>query len=83
MYLEPDEAIDLCDEILEDLGKVRGAVEEGRISNAQAAEEFVESVEEKVEDMREWIDANSRCTEGQARALNRMAEGTRKWLSYS
>jgi spore coat protein CotH len=69
LYGDADAALAFCDELLEDVEDL-----------PEAAEDFAADVSEKVESMREWIDANSRCTERMAEALLNMRRGADRWV---
>lgn len=45
----------------------------------ERAEDFAESVREKIEDMRSWVEERERVTQRQEDALANMAEGVRRW----
>lgn len=47
---------------------------------AEAATEFVDSVGEKLDDMREWIAENTHVTAAQEEAIRNIAAGAKKWL---
>jgi len=63
------EGIHIAESILEDIPSIP---EEG--------EEFAESVEEKVQSMREWMEEKEWVTPAMAAALRNMREGVDKWL---
>lgn len=63
------DALDLCDEILENLDDI-----------PVAGEEFADSVREGVESVREWIGTHDAVTDKQATALENWAEGVGRWL---
>ena len=67
--MDPDSALQICDELLEDLQDL-----------PEAAEEFAESVHEKVRDVQEWIEARDFVTHGQEFLLRRLRRGVDKWL---
>jgi hypothetical protein len=46
----------------------------------EEAEEFGESVREKLEDIMGWAEARNHITEGQVAAVENMDAGVRKWL---
>lgn len=64
-----EEAAELCDEILEKLHEL-----------PDRAEEFKESVEGKVESMKEWILEHEKVTDKQADSLENMMAGAERWL---
>lgn len=69
MSMDYEDAIELADEILamcEDL--------------PERAEDFRDSIETKVKDMREWIEENQYVTERMATALENMHGGVTAWL---
>lgn len=66
-----DEAIDLLDEL-------DGLLDE--IEDIDAAADFHESVKEKADSMRRWIEDREYATVGQVTALENMIVGCRRWL---
>lgn len=66
-----EQAIDLCESILSDLEQ---------LSDVEAAEEFSDSVAEKVNGIKETIERRQDVTANQERALNNMNEGVQRWL---
>ena len=66
----PDQAIDLCDVILDQL------LDE----LPDEASDFRASVEERVTDMRQWVVERGHVTERQAEALQNMRAGCERWL---
>jgi hypothetical protein len=77
-YYDPDEALAFCDALLDDLDEVVRRYENDELPDG--AEDFATSVKPKVEDMREWIDMNSRVTDGIVGALRNIRRGTDAWL---
>ena len=69
--MEPFEAIELCDEILETLLP----------DLPDQASDFAVSVEDKVTDMRDWILERDHVTDRQADALLNMKFGCERWLN--
>jgi hypothetical protein len=67
--MEPDEALDLAEEILTDLDDL-----------PERAEDFKESVLEKVTGMKDWIEEHQAVTEKMATALQNIRAGVDKWL---
>lgn len=67
--MEANEALELANSILKDLGDL-----------PEEAAEFAESVERKVTDMAEWIESKDHCTEKQSTALQNMRAGVDRWL---
>lgn len=65
------QAVDLCESILSDLEQ---------LSDVEAAEEFSDSVTEKVKGIQETIERRQDVTANQERALNNMNEGVQRWL---
>jgi len=65
-----EDALEIADEILD------------MIDNdlPEEAEEFAESVEEKVRDIRNWIEDHRHVTERQVEALENMKRGCEKWM---
>jgi hypothetical protein len=66
-----DEAIDLLDELDGLLDDIEGI---------DAAADFYESVKEKADSMRRWIEDREYATVGQVTALENMIVGCRRWL---
>lgn len=66
---DPEEAIVLCNEILDLLEDM-----------PEAAEEFKDSVEQKVLDMHDWIDKHNHVTDKQMAALENMKGAVEKWI---
>jgi hypothetical protein len=66
-----DEAIDLLDEL-------DGLLDD--IEDIDAAADFYESVKEKADSMRMWIEDREYATIGQVTALENMIAGCRRWL---
>jgi hypothetical protein len=64
-----EEAVDLCDEIMDLLSEL-----------PEKAWDFRNSVEGKVQDMRDWIEQHRRCTPKQMEALRNMKKGAENWL---
>jgi hypothetical protein len=62
-------AVEWCDRILEDVENM-----------PSRAEEFGESVSEKVSLIQEWVEENEHITDGQRDALERMEASVRRWL---
>lgn len=63
------EALDFCDELLTDLDEL-----------PERAEDFRDSVREKVESIRDWVEEHETITERQAEALRNIRAGVDKWL---
>jgi hypothetical protein len=72
MALEMEDGLDLCDEILELIEEL-----------PDAASDFGESIKDKVESMREWIEENETVTPKMYTALENMKAGCAKWLERS
>ena len=64
-----EDALALCDEIRELLDDL-----------PERADDFAASVEEKVDDMAEWIADNEHVTPAQLQALENMKAGCERWL---
>ena len=64
-----EEALELCEEIEDLLGDL-----------PERAEDFAQSVGEKVDSMREWIEENEHVTEKMVDALENMKEGSERWM---
>lgn len=67
--MDYEEAIELCDEILASLEDL-----------PEQAEDFSDSVYEKVTSMRVWIEENERVTDKMISALENIQAGVSKWL---
>jgi hypothetical protein len=67
--VDTEEALELCDDILIDLDEL-----------PDAADEFAESVREKVESMSEWIQEHDKVTPKMVKALKNMKDGVARWL---
>jgi len=67
--MDYEEAIELCDDILSSLEDL-----------PEHAEDFSDSVHEKVTSMRDWIDENERVTDKMISALENIQSGVSKWL---
>lgn len=65
------DAVKLCDEILASLAD---------LPDSETAQNFSESVESKVTDMKQWIEENETVTEKQMSALENMNRGVQKWI---
>ena len=68
--MTPEDAIVLCDEILELIEEL-----------PDDAEDFGMQVGERVDDIKEWIEDNERCTDPQATALENMKAGVERWIN--
>lgn len=68
--LAAENAIDQCDAILENIDEL-----------PERAEEFGESVRQKVESMKMWIEENDYVTEKIQNSLNNMEEAVLRWLN--
>lgn len=68
------EAKQLCDEILD---MIENEVSEKAKDTAQ---DFFESVEEKVKNMQEWIEKNNHVTPKMVDSLKGMRSGVQKWI---
>jgi hypothetical protein len=66
---DPEGVIRFCAELIEAAGEL-----------PERAEDFAHSVTEKTESIAEWVDAESRVTEGQIEALRNMLAGVDRWL---
>jgi len=66
---EAREAVDIANSILADLEEL-----------PESADDFGESVGEKVRSMREWIERNNHVTSRQRSALENMRAGTDRWM---
>jgi Fe-S-cluster formation regulator IscX/YfhJ len=64
-----EDAVELCTEIVAELADL-----------PERAENFVESVEEKVLSIQDWIEDNKHVTDKQIEALKNMHLGVQKWL---
>lgn len=64
-----EEAIDLCNEIMQKASEVP---EEG--------EDFAESVAEKAESIKKWIQKHDEVTSAQASSLENMSEALDRWI---
>jgi len=64
-----EEAMELADDILSDLDDI-----------PERGEEFADSVREKVESMRIWIEENEKVTPLMIVALENMRQGVDRWL---
>lgn len=62
-------ALELCKELIAELADL-----------PERAEDFVESVEEKVLSIQEWIEENEHVTPKQLEALRNMRTGVHRWL---
>ncbi len=67
---QADDAIERCDNILK-------LIEEDL---PERAEDFGESVAEKVRDIRAWIEENDHATENQRKALENMEQAVLRWI---
>jgi hypothetical protein len=67
--MEPNDALELCSEILGLLDDL-----------PDRAEDFAASVEEKVQSMQEWIEEHGDCTANMGTALENMHAGVLRWL---
>jgi len=67
--MDHEEAIEYADEILSDLDNL-----------PERAEEFAESVREKVEGMKDWMEEHQAVTEKMVAALQNIRGGVDKWL---
>jgi hypothetical protein len=75
---DPDEAIDFCEKLSEDLEELERLVYNDELPDG--AGDFAGEVKPKVEDMKDWIDMNSRVTDRMAKALEGMRGGVDRWL---
>lgn len=66
---DPEIAIELCNEILDKLDEL-----------PEAAEEFSDSIKNKVLDIHEWVDSRNHCTKAQMGALENMLAGVERWI---
>lgn len=66
---DPQEAIEFCKELLSDLEDL-----------PERAEEFVDSVTEKVTSMMEWIEENEHVTDKMQDSLRNMRRGCDRWM---
>ena len=64
-----EEALELCEEIQDLLEEL-----------PDRAEDFGQSIGEKVSDMTQWIEENERVTPRQVNALENMRSGCEKWI---
>ena len=67
--MDPDEAIELCEEILEDCDEL-----------PERAQEFQESVQEKVKSVLDFVERTGRCSEKQASMLRNTSAAVKRWL---
>lgn len=75
---DPEEAMTFCDRLVEDLEEIERRVYNDELPDG--AEDFAGEVKPKVEDMRDWIDMNSRVTDRMAGALEGIRRGVDRWL---
>jgi hypothetical protein len=75
---DPDEAIAFCEKLLEDLEELERRVYNDELPDG--AGDFAGEVKVKVEDMKDWIDVNSRVTDRMAGALEGIRGGVDRWL---
>lgn len=66
---DPQEAVKFCNELLADLEDL-----------LERAEEFVDSVTEKVTSMMEWIEENNHITDKMQDSLRNMRRGCDRWM---
>lgn len=67
--LQADKAIEQCENILELLDDL-----------PERAEDFADSVREKVESIKGWIEENDHVTDGQINALDNMEGAVLRWI---
>lgn len=67
--IDPEVAIELCNEIIDKLEEL-----------PEAAEDFADSVRDKVLDIHEWIDSRNHCTKSQYGSLENMLAGVERWI---
>lgn len=69
MLTDITEVLEMCDDIIMEIGEL-----------PEQAEEFADSVENTVFDIRNWIEDNNHVTDRQLSALRNIRAGVRKWL---